>query len=86
VCIAFDDGGELGIVAFLTTDQEVSAIELRREAAKQLPDNMLPNRIVIVGELPMTKSSKLDEVRLLREAGLASVPKGPASPADVANN
>lgn len=83
-CIAFDDAGELGIVAFVTTDQEVSAIELRREAGTQLPDNMLPNRIVLVNELPMTKSSKLDEARLLREAGLAPAPKGSASPTDVA--
>jgi D-alanine--poly(phosphoribitol) ligase subunit 1 len=85
-CIAFDDRGELGIAAFVSTDQEVSAIELRREAAKQLPENMLPNRIVVVDELPMTKSNKLDETRLLSEAQLATVPKGAGSPTSAPNN
>jgi acyl-coenzyme A synthetase/AMP-(fatty) acid ligase len=31
---------------------------------------MLPDRIELVDELPMTRSSKLDERRLLAEAGL----------------
>jgi len=43
---------------------------------------MLPNRIELVRELPMTKSSKLDERLLLSEAGLH--PVGSAAATDAA--
>jgi len=69
-CVTFDDDGELGIVAFAVTNQAVSALELRRAANEQLPDNMMPNRIELVDVLPLTPSGKLDERLLLSEAGL----------------
>jgi D-alanine--poly(phosphoribitol) ligase subunit 1 len=69
-CVTFDAEGELGIVAFVVTDGPVVASDLLRTARERLPDTMLPNRIVLVEELPLTQSSKLDERRLLAEAGL----------------
>jgi acyl-coenzyme A synthetase/AMP-(fatty) acid ligase len=42
---------------------------------------MLPNRIELVEELPMTKSSKLDERLLLAEAGLQPLAPGSTVPA-----
>jgi acyl-coenzyme A synthetase/AMP-(fatty) acid ligase len=42
---------------------------------------MLPNRIELVRELPMTKSSKLDERLLLAEAGLRPLAPGSTVPA-----
>ena len=69
-CVTFDDEGELGIVAFVVAETEVSVSELRQAARERLPETMLPNRIELVEELPMTKSSKLDERLLLAEAGL----------------
>jgi D-alanine--poly(phosphoribitol) ligase subunit 1 len=82
-CVTFDDDGELGIVAFVVTETAVSALELRQAARERLPDTMLPNRIELVRELPMTKSSKLDERLLLAEAGLHPVGSAPATEAVV---
>jgi amino acid adenylation domain-containing protein len=75
-CVTFDNEGELGIVAFVVTDTDVSALELRQAARERLPETMLPNRVELVQELPMTKSSKLDERLLLAEAGLQPVRQG----------
>jgi D-alanine--poly(phosphoribitol) ligase subunit 1 len=72
-CVAFDDEGQLGIVAFVITDRPVSALDLQRAARKQLPDNMVPNRFELVEVLPLTQSSKLDELLLLSQAGLQPV-------------
>jgi D-alanine--poly(phosphoribitol) ligase subunit 1 len=79
-CVTFDDEGELGIVAFVVAETEVSASELRQAARERLPETMLPNRIELVRELPMTKSSKLDERLLLAEAGLNPLASGTTVP------
>jgi len=75
-CVTFDDEGELGIVAFVVTETEITVNELRQAARGSLPETMLPNRFELVAELPMTKSSKLDERLLLSEAGLHPVAAG----------
>ena len=69
-CAVFDQDGGVGIVAFVVADRPVTALGLRQGAAKRLPDSMLPDRMELVTELPLTGSSKLDERRLLQEAGL----------------
>jgi D-alanine--poly(phosphoribitol) ligase subunit 1 len=76
-CVTFDDEGDLGIVAFVVGDGSLSALELRQAARERLPETMLPNRVELVEELPMTKSSKLDERLLLSRAGLQPVRSGP---------
>jgi D-alanine--poly(phosphoribitol) ligase subunit 1 len=76
-CVTFDDEGDLGIVAFVVADGSLSALELRQAARDHLPETMLPNRVELVEDLPMTKSSKLDERLLLSRAGLAPVSSGP---------
>jgi D-alanine--poly(phosphoribitol) ligase subunit 1 len=70
-CVSFDAGDQLGIAAFVVPDGEVTSTELRRACREWMADTMLPDRIELVGELPLTASSKLDERRLLAEAGLA---------------
>ena len=77
-CVAFDDDGQTGIVAFVVADGPVSALELRRAAGDRLPESMLPDRIELVDGLPLTQSSKLDERRLLAEAGLRGLPRRPS--------
>jgi D-alanine--poly(phosphoribitol) ligase subunit 1 len=69
-CVTFDLDGELGIVAFVVTEGPATALELQQAARERLPDTMLPNRVELVDELPLTASSKLDERLLLSEAGL----------------
>jgi D-alanine--poly(phosphoribitol) ligase subunit 1 len=69
-CVTYDNDGELGIVAFVVTGGPATALELQQAARARLPDTMLPNRVELVGQLPLTASSKLDERLLLSEAGL----------------
>lgn len=69
-CVTFDFDGELGIVAFVVTNQPVTDRQLRQGSLLGLPEAMLPDRFVQVNELPVNKSNKLDEQRLLLEAGL----------------
>jgi D-alanine--poly(phosphoribitol) ligase subunit 1 len=77
--VTYDDEGDLGIVAFVVTDGSLSAVELRQAARERLPETMLPNRVELVEDLPMTKSSKLDERLLLSQAGLQPVGAGAKS-------
>jgi acyl-coenzyme A synthetase/AMP-(fatty) acid ligase len=72
-CLAFDNEGQLGIVAFVVTDGAISALDIRRAARERLPDTMLPDRIELTESFPLTTSSKLDERRLLSEAGLPQI-------------
>jgi amino acid adenylation domain-containing protein len=69
-CVVFDNEGEVGIAAFVVADSPVSVPDLRHGARDRLPDTMLPDRIELVDQLPLTSSSKLDERRLLSDAGL----------------
>jgi D-alanine--poly(phosphoribitol) ligase subunit 1 len=78
-CVTFNDGGQLGIVAFAVTDAALSALDLRRAARERLPDTMLPNRIDLVETLPMTSGSKLDERGLLAASGLVAFRAEPVS-------
>ncbi len=72
---AFDDDGRLGIVAFVVS-ASIGPVDVKRRATTLLPDTMVPDRILIVDELPITASSKVDERRLLAGAGLRPPPKG----------
>jgi D-alanine--poly(phosphoribitol) ligase subunit 1 len=82
-CLTFDREGDLGIVAFVATDTEVSALELRRAASTVIPANMLPDRIELVATMPLNRSNTLDESGLLAMAGLrpfrptSSMPSNP---------
>ena len=70
-CVVFDHDGEVGIAAFVVTEIPLPIHDLRDGARDRLPDTMIPDRFVLVDELPLTSASKLDERRLLSEAGLA---------------
>ena len=69
-CSTFDRDGELGIVAFVISDVELSVIEMRRAASRLIPENMLPDRIEFVASLGLNTSNQLDETGLLAAAGL----------------
>ncbi len=80
-CVTFDDEGHIGIAAFVVAegDAALTAPDVRRAAREHLADAMLPDRFEMVRTLPLTSSSKLDERRLLLDAGLTPSPT-PRSP------
>jgi D-alanine--poly(phosphoribitol) ligase subunit 1 len=71
-CTTFDLNGALGVVAFVVPDRELTPVAVRRAASQRLPETMLPDQFVLVPDLPLTSSSKVDERRLLQEAGLSA--------------
>jgi acyl-coenzyme A synthetase/AMP-(fatty) acid ligase len=71
-CTTFNLEGGLGVVAFVVPDGELTPVAIRQAAGQRLPETMLPDQFVLVADLPLTSSSKVDERRLLREAGLSS--------------
>jgi amino acid adenylation domain-containing protein len=77
-CVVFDNEGETGIAAFVVGDRTLSTIDLRNDARALLPETMLPDRVDLVDELPLTPAGKLDERRLLAGVGLNGRPVGPS--------
>jgi acyl-coenzyme A synthetase/AMP-(fatty) acid ligase len=71
-CTTFDLDGALGVVAFVVPNGELTSLAVRRAASERLPATMLPDQFVVVADLPLTSSSKVDERRLLAEAGLSA--------------
>ena len=77
-CTTFDLEGDLGVVAFVVPDGELTTpVAVRQAASERLSEMMLPDQFVFVANLPLTSSSKVDERRLLKEAGLSPPTKGP---------
>jgi D-alanine--poly(phosphoribitol) ligase subunit 1 len=77
-CTTFDLEDSLGVVAFVVPDRELTPLAVRQAAGERLPETMLPDQFVLVADLPLTSSSKVDERRLLEDAGL-SPPNSPRS-------
>lgn len=75
-CVLFDHEDRLGIAAFVVADPGPSQLDLRHAAAELLPESMLPDRIELVDDLPLTPSSKLDERKLLDQSGLLPLRRG----------
>jgi amino acid adenylation domain-containing protein len=75
--IAFDNDGTLGIATFLVVSSDVSRADLHRRARDLLPASMLPDRIEVVGSIPITPSGKTDERTLLSGAVLVPLSKPP---------
>lgn len=69
-CVTYADGAELGIAAFVATQDGCTTDDVRAAAMQRLPASMLPDRIELVSSLPLNSSSKVDERRLLADAGL----------------
>jgi D-alanine--poly(phosphoribitol) ligase subunit 1 len=76
-CTTFGLEGDLGVVAFVVPDGELTTpVAVRQAASERLPETMLPDQFVLVANLPLTSSSKVDERRLLKEAGLSPPNEG----------
>jgi D-alanine--poly(phosphoribitol) ligase subunit 1 len=71
-CTTFDLAGGLGVVAFVVPEGDLTPLAARQAAGERLPESMLPDHFVLVADLPLTSSSKVDERRLLADAGLSA--------------
>ena len=72
-CITFDDDGQLGIVAFVVSDALVTASELSNVARDVSPNRCFRIALKWLRNCLLLESSKLDERRLLSQAGLRTL-------------
>jgi acyl-coenzyme A synthetase/AMP-(fatty) acid ligase/acyl carrier protein len=70
VVAAADDEGEARLLAYVVADATVSVEGLRRHLQAALPEYMVPARLAIVPDLPLTPSGKIDR-QLLASRELA---------------
>jgi amino acid adenylation domain-containing protein len=70
LCLPVELDGDLGVAAFVVTDASLTSAEILATAAERIPNNMLPDLIVVVDSMPMTSSSKVDRRALLESSGL----------------
>jgi amino acid adenylation domain-containing protein len=60
VIVREDRPGERRLVGYLTSDSAPSPRELRAFLASRLPDYMVPSAFVVLPELPLTRTGKVD--------------------------
>ncbi|WP_404827722.1 amino acid adenylation domain-containing protein, partial [Streptomyces aureocirculatus] len=75
-------GGGIAGVGDIDFGVGVSARELRRFAAERLPEFMVPAAYVMLDQLPLTPSGKLDRSALPRPEFAAGAYRAPGSPAE----
>lgn len=71
------EGSHTRLTAYVVADQP-SLDELRALVAARLPRYMVPQRIVVVAELPLTSHGKIDDIALAAIAGTDAAGTGPA--------
>lgn len=71
ICLPVDRDGELAIVGFVESAEGRVQTDVRSELRSRLPENMLPDEVVILDALPTTNRDKVDRVALLRSSGFA---------------
>ncbi|SFF54912.1 amino acid adenylation domain-containing protein [Streptomyces mirabilis] len=69
---AFEDAAGVRIDAYVVADGDTG--DVRRRAARLLPDHMLPTTVTAVAALPLTPNGKLDRDRLPASGKPVSVP------------
>jgi mycobactin peptide synthetase MbtF len=68
------------LTAYVTVDDSPSVSELRRLLVARLPRYMVPQRIVIVDDIPLTVNGKLDEAALAAIDSEAATESGGSEP------
>ncbi|MCL2606546.1 MAG: amino acid adenylation domain-containing protein [Coriobacteriia bacterium] len=69
VCVFFDAEQE-EIVLFVQTSEKLRLRPVNQELKKLIPDYMLPSRLEIFEQFPLTLSGKIDRMKLRKDYGL----------------
>jgi mycobactin peptide synthetase MbtF len=68
------------LTAYVAVHDSLSVLELRRMLAARLPRYMVPQRIVVVDDIPLTTNGKLDEAALAAIDSAATAESGGTEP------
>ena len=60
----FETGADRQLIAYLVSDQEISAAEARAALKDRLPPEMIPTRLVSLDAMPLTANGKIDQAAL----------------------
>lgn len=69
VIVGEDENESTAVFAYIVTDREVTARELREHLTKTLPDYMIPSYFVKVDKIPLSPNGKVDRNALLKHKG-----------------
>src|SRR5262249_28818329 len=66
-----DEIGGRRLIGYVVGEEETTAVELKRYLRERLPDYMVPEAILVLGEMPLTANGKIDRERLpaMKDAG-----------------
>lgn len=82
VMVREDVPNQKKIVAYIiASNNTLTAEEIKKQIASQLPDYMIPSSIVFLKEFPLTVSGKIDKASLPAPDNLLSVDHGSVKPA-----
>ena len=81
-----NEAGDQRLVAYVVGDKSISPAELKRHAQEKLPAYMTPAMIVVLEQMPMTPSGKLNRQALPLPEGseTARAYEAPAGPIEIA--
>ncbi|EGO65801.1 non-ribosomal peptide synthetase [Acetonema longum] len=83
VVTAQEDGsGHKYLCAYFTAEQELTPADLRQQAAKTLPDYMIPAYFLQLPNMPLTPNGKVDRKALPKPEGRISTGAGYIAPAN----
>jgi len=68
IVLVEENQGEKRLVAYAVAEEGVDKEELRQSLKERLPAYMIPARLVMVSELPLTENGKVDRLKLLEYA------------------
>ncbi|MER6429160.1 amino acid adenylation domain-containing protein [Streptomyces sp900105245] len=80
--VAVDDGWQTSLRGFVVLDGEVSETALKEHIREELPEYMIPGRVLVLEQLPLTPNGKLDRAYLRTPEALSRRAPAHVAPRD----